>query len=135
MSGETDLGALLRNMTAELVPGVFVFVTLPDRAAPPGLTPRMVFQEAEGTTLIVLQSEAEAARLEYEFPCRMITLNVHSALEAVGFLAVIATALASEGMGVNPVAGFYHDHLFVPEDRADDALRILARMAAEARQA
>jgi len=135
MSGETDLGALLRNMTAELVPGVFVFVTLPDRAVPPGLTPRMVFQEAEGTTLIVLQSEAEAARLEYEFPCRMITLNVHSALEAVGFLAVIATALAGEGMGVNPVAGFYHDHLFVPQDRADDALRILARMAAEAGQA
>ena len=135
MSGETDLGALLRNMTAELVPGVFVFVTLPYRAVPPGLTPRMVFQEAEGTTLIVLQSEAEAARLEYEFPCRMITLNVHSALEAVGFLAVIATALAGEGMGVNPVAGFYHDHLFVPQDRADDALRILARMAAEAGQA
>jgi len=135
MSGETDLGALLRNMTAELVPGVFAFVTLPDRALPPGLTPRMIFQEAEGTTLIVLQSEAEAARLEYEFPCRMITLNVHSALEAVGFLAVIATALASEGMGVNPVAGFYHDHLFVPEDRADDAMRILARMAAEAGQA
>jgi len=135
MSGETDLGALLRNMTAELVPGVFVFVTLPDRAVPPGLTPRMIFQEAEGTTLIVLQSEAEAARLEYEFPCRMITLNVHSALEAVGFLAVIATALAGEGMGVNPVAGFYHDHLFVPQDRADDALRILARMAAEAGQA
>jgi len=135
MSGETDLGALLRNMTAELVPGVFVFVTLPDRAVPPSLTPRMIFQEAEGTTLIVLQSEAEAARLEYEFPCRMITLNVHSALEAVGFLAVIATALAGEGMGVNPVAGFYHDHLFVPQDRADDALRILARMAAEAGQA
>jgi len=135
MSGETDLGALLRNMTAELVPGVFVFVTLPDRAVPPSLTPRMIFQEAEGTTLIVLQSEAEAARLEYEFPCRMITLNVHSALEAVGFLAVIATALAGEGMGVNPVAGFYHDHLFVPQDRADDAMRILARMAAEAGQA
>ena len=135
MSGEADLGALLRNMTAELVPGVFVFVTLPDRAVPPSLTPRMIFQEAEGTTLIVLQSEAEAARLEYEFPCRMITLNVHSALEAVGFLAVIATALAGEGMGVNPVAGFYHDHLFVPQDRADDALRILARMAAEAGQA
>jgi len=135
MSGETDLGALLRNMTAELVPGVFVFVTLPDRAVPPSLTPRMIFQEAEGTTLIVLQSEAEAARLEYEFPCRMITLNVHSALEAVGFLAVIATALAGEGMGVNPVAGFYHDHLFVPQDRADDALRILARMATEAGQA
>jgi uncharacterized protein len=132
MSGETDLGSLLRTLTADLVPGVFVFVTLPDGALPPGLTPRMVFQEAEGTTLIVLKSEAEAAGLAYEFPCRMITLNVHSALEAVGFIAVIASALAREGMGVNPVAGFYHDHLFVPDGREHDALRILAQIASEA---
>jgi len=61
----------------------------------------------------------------------MITLDVHSALEAVGFIAVIATELAKAGMGVNPVAGFYHDHIFVPEGREGDALRILARIAAD----
>jgi uncharacterized protein len=132
MSGETDLGSLLRTLTADLVPGVFVFVTLPERALPSDLTPRMVFQEAEGPTLIVLKSEAEAEGLAYEFPCRMITLNVHSALEAVGFMAVIATVLAREGMGVNPVAGFYHDHLFVPDGREQDALRILSQIASEA---
>ena len=132
MSGETDLGLLLRGLTADLVPGVFVFVTLPDGAVPPGLSPRMVFHEAEGTTLILPRAQAEAAGLACEFPSRMITLNVHSALEAVGFMAVIATALAGEGMGVNPVAGFYHDHLFVPENRAEDALRILDRIASEA---
>ena len=38
MSGETDLGGLLRGLTADLVPGVFVFVTLPDGAVPPGLS-------------------------------------------------------------------------------------------------
>lgn len=129
MSGETDLGTLLRNMTAELAAGTFVFVTLPEADVPPGLTPRMMFHEAEGTTFILPRGQAEAAGLDYEFPSRMITLNIHSALEAVGFMAVIATALAREGMGVNPVAGFYHDHLFVPEDRAGDAMRILARMA------
>ena len=132
MSGETDLGTLLRGLRAELVPGVFVFATLRDRALPPGLTPRMVFQEAEGTTVIVLKSEAEAAGLACEFPCRMITLNVHSALGAVGFIAAVATALAAEGLSVNPVAGFCHDHLFVPEGRAEDALRVLSRIAAQA---
>jgi len=90
----------------------------------------MMFEEAEGTTLILLQTQAEAAGLEYEFPCRMITLNIHSSLEAVGFMARIATELAKEDMGVNPVSGFYHDHLFVPEDRAQDAMDVLARMAA-----
>lgn len=135
MSGETDLGALLRGLNADLVPGVFVFVTLPDGVPPPGLSPRMMFHEAEGTTLILPREQAEAAGLAYEFPCRMITLTVHSALEAVGFMAVIATALAQEGMGVNPVAGFHHDHLFVPETRAGDAMGVLARIAAEANPA
>ncbi len=92
---------------------------------PTGISPRMVFQEAEGTTLILLKSEAEALDLPYEFPCRMITLNIHSSLEAVGFMARIATALAKQDMGVNPVSGFYHDHLFVPLGREKDALAVL----------
>jgi len=33
---------------------------------------------------------------------------------------------------VNPVSGFHHDHLFVPEGREEDALRILADIAASA---
>jgi hypothetical protein len=35
-------------------------------------------------------------------------------------------------MGVNPVAGFYHDHIFVPEGREGDAMRVLEQLAAEA---
>jgi hypothetical protein len=35
-------------------------------------------------------------------------------------------------MGVNPVAGFFHDHLFIPEDRADDAIAILKQIASDA---
>ena len=129
MSGETNLDVLLKSMSAELVDGVFVFVTVPTGAVPDGLNIRMMFQEAEGTTLILLKNDAEVAGLEYEFPSRMITLNIHSSLEAVGFMARIATALAAEGMGVNPVAGFYHDHLFVPDGREQDALQVLAAFA------
>ncbi len=132
MSGEMDLTVLLRGLQADLVEGVFVFATVPAGAVPQDLQPRMMFHEAEGVTLIVLQSEAEAHGIDYAFPCRMITLNVHSALEAVGFIARIATELAKRGMGVNPVAGFYHDHLFVPEDRAMDAMDILAQIARDA---
>jgi hypothetical protein len=36
-------------------------------------------------------------------------------------------------MGVNPVSGFYHDHLFVPAERAAEAMTILREMAKEAR--
>lgn len=134
MSGETNLSHLLRTLTATLVDGVYVFVTLPDNNVPEGLAPRMMFHEAEGTTLIVLASEAKAHSLDFEFPSRMITLNVHSSLEAVGFMAVIATALANGNMGVNPVAGFFHDHIFVPEGREEDALRVIAQIAKDAQE-
>jgi hypothetical protein len=61
----------------------------------------------------------------------MVTLNIHSSLEAVGFLAAITTRLATAGMGVNPVSAFYHDHLFVPADRAEEALELLMELAEE----
>jgi hypothetical protein len=130
MSGEISLDRLLRTLSASLIEGVYVFATIRDDAIPPGIAPRMMFREAEGTTLILLKSEAEALGLAFEFPCRMITLEVHSSLQAVGFIARIATELAKHDMGVNPVSGFFHDHLFVPVGRESDAIRVLAQIAA-----
>lgn len=130
MNGESDLNTLLRSMEAVLADGLYVFVTLPNHSIPQDIRALMVFREAEGTTLILEHDEAKRHDLAFEFPCRMITLNVHSALEAVGFIAKISTALADEGMGVNPVAGFFHDHLFVPDGREQDALRILNEVSA-----
>lgn len=128
MSGEHDLSVLLASLRPVLADDVFVFATV-DKM-PDGIVPRMMFHEAEGITLILTREQAEAAAIAFEFPCRMITLNVHSALEAVGFLAHIVPKLAAKGMGVNPVAGFYHDHLFIPDGREGDAMEVLHAIAA-----
>lgn len=129
MSGETDLKKLLSLLSAELAEGTYVFSTVKNATYPINITPKMVFEEAEGTTLILLKDDAEKAGLVYDFPCRMITLNIHSSLEAVGFIAHIASELAAKGMGVNPVSGFYHDHLFVPANRANEAMSILKEIS------
>ncbi len=132
MTGETDLQKLLASMTPQLLAGTYVFVTLaPDMPVPAGFEPVMRFREREGLTLILGEDEAKAAGLAGTFRCRMITLDIHSSLEAVGFLAAITTRLAAAGMGVNPVSAFYHDHLFVPADRAEEALAILHKLAAD----
>jgi hypothetical protein len=55
----------------------------------------------------------------------MITLDVHSSLEAVGFMAVVSRKLADLGVGSNPVSGFFHDHVFVPEGAEANALTAL----------
>jgi len=132
-SGETQLSVLLATLQPELHPDVFVFVTLsPGTAMPAGVEPIAQFREAEGLTLIVTQAAADRAGLPYQYPCRLITLTVHSSLAAVGMLAVITQALAAIDISTNVVSAYYHDHLFVPCDRARDALACLAVLATQA---
>ncbi|WFU84721.1 ACT domain-containing protein [Bradyrhizobium sp. CIAT3101] len=133
MTGERDLDALLNNMKPELQPGTFVFCSIaPNAPIPAALNPRLTFREQEGTTLVVLREEAEAAGLPYAFPSSLITLTVHSALDAVGFLAAITARLAKAGISVNAVSAFHHDHLFVPVDRADEAITMLQAISGNA---
>lgn len=134
MPGETDLGRLIAGMTPRLDPATYVFATLPhDHAMPPDLRPLMTFREAEGVTLVLPQEAARGTGIETIFPCRRITLEVHSSLEAVGLMAAVATCLAEAGIGTNPVAGYFHDHLFVPANRAEEALARLRALAASGR--
>ena len=126
MTGERDLDALIAHMQPRLSDPVYVFASLPPGAPPPpGVKPLMMFGEDEGTTYVLTRAQAQAHGLAYAFPCRLITLNIHSALDAVGFLAAVTQRLARAGIPVNAVSAFYHDHLFAPVERAQEALALL----------
>lgn len=130
----TDLRTLLTSMSPALDPRVFAFTTVTEDAiASVAPYATMLFREPEALTAIVERNAAQGLGLDATFSCRMITLHVHSALEAVGFLAALLPRLAADRMGVNPVSAFHHDHLFVPEDRAEDALSASRDIAATAR--
>lgn len=130
MTGEHDLDALLQNMKPEMQHGIFVFCVIPpSEPIPAALNPLLTFREQEGTTLVILREEAEAAGLRYEFASRLMTLTVHSSLDAVGFLAAITARLAEAGISVNAVSAFYHDHLFVPAERGEEAMSVLREMS------
>lgn len=131
MAAERDLAALLKHIKPELRPGIFVFCTIAaDQSIPSALDPLLTFREQEGTTLVILHEEAEAAGLRQAFASRLITLTVYSALDAVGFLAAVTARLAESGISVNAVSAFHHDHLFVPVDRAEDAMAVLREISA-----
>jgi len=133
--GETSLTTLLSTLKLTLSPETFVFITLPSvEPSPPSLQIQMSFREAEGTTIITTQESADTYGIDYTFPCKMITLNVHSSLEAVGFMAVISAKLTEHGIGVNPVSGYYHDHCFVPLGKEHEAMKALQDLAAEAQK-
>lgn len=126
---DRELRALLTAMDPELRPGGFVFVTLPLEQAARVPAEAMV-REDGGVAAVLRRVDAEEAGLPYEFVGAWITLRVRSGLDAVGLTAAVAVALAAEGVSCNLLAGTLHDHLIVPVERADDAMRILHALSA-----
>ena len=133
MGAETDPTVLLANMDAELLPGRYVFSTVPGPEAMRDIEVIATVAEPEGLSLVTTREEADRTGLAYDFVAGWITLRVRSALHAVGLTAAVSTALASAGVSCNVIAGYHHDHLLVAFDRAQDALSILLELAAEAR--
>ena len=130
MKGESDLNVLLKNMQPRADKRVFVFCSV-DAATLNCLpfTPLGLFQEKEGTTLILEKQQADGYSLAYTSVWTLITLTIHSELTAVGFLAAVTAALASEGISVNAVSAYYHDHLFVSAADRDRAMQVLAKLS------
>ncbi len=133
MPGETNLQRLLANMQPELLEGEFVFCSVsPKEFEQLRIHPIGWFREAEGITLVIERNVADDEGLDYEFVSRMITLNILSSLEAVGLLAAITNKLAAAGISVNTISAYYHDHLFVPTNRASAVMRLLDELRNDA---
>lgn len=124
MSGETDLKTLLRSLSPKLLEPRYVFCTIASGQYGDGreAMPIASFQEPEGLTLVVTVENAGACGLDYQGVFRCISLQVHSSLEAVGLTAIVSGKLAAYEISANVIAGYYHDHIFVPEQFADEAL-------------
>jgi hypothetical protein len=119
---EKNLDILLRTMNPVVNDGEWVYC---DGDVVGALA---TFRELEGTTSVVSREHADELGLSYTYVAAWITLSVYSDLEAIGFLAAVTTALAAEAISCNVVSALRHDHLFIPSDRRDDALRILSAL-------
>jgi hypothetical protein len=126
-----SLDQMLAQMSPELAPRTYVFASV--QQAPERLDPLMAFHEDEGLTLIVTDDQARAHGWPVDHPMKRITLRVHSALDGVGLTAAFSAELARAGISCNVVAGYHHDHLFVPEADAERALAALRRLSARHR--
>ncbi len=116
-------------MQPVLCEGEYVFCSIDyQNSNYPELNPVCLFYEDEGLTLILRRECADATALPYTSVFRMITLSVHSSLDAVGFLAAITSKLGQHSISVNPVSAYYHDHLFVPASRVDEVMELLQEL-------
>ncbi|KIW03268.1 hypothetical protein, variant [Verruconis gallopava] len=131
--GELELSKLLSSLNPILDPELYVFVTLPPGTTPPGdLVVQMLFREREGMTVITTKESAIKHDFSFTFQSRMITLDVHSSLEAVGFIAKITEELTKLRIGVNPVSGYFHDHLFIADGKEEEVLAALDKIKQKA---
>ena len=131
-TGESDLLTLIAQMSPSLDDQVWAFVSVSEVSSEYVAEHALAtFRETEGTTLIVPWERAEEFDVCSE-PMARITLNIHSSLEAVGLTAAVSQALASEAISANVVAGFYHDHIFVPQTAGKRAVACLTLLSAAA---
>lgn len=129
---ERDLAVLLRGMQPVLHPVPCGFACQDAaRSLPGGVVPFAMVAEDEGLTLVAALTELQAAGFVSE-PWARISLMVQSDLAAMGLTAAFAAALAAVGISANVIAGFHHDHIFVPWARRDDALAALQALARDA---
>ncbi len=124
--GEQDLQTLLKQMQPILEEEGLVFCSLPPNQAEDYFSLCQGYiVEPEGITVIISRHLADRNDLAYELVFKRLTLMVYSSLEAVGFLARVTEVLAAQGISVNVVSGYYHDHLYIKESEAAEALKIL----------
>ncbi|MFI8480005.1 ACT domain-containing protein [Pseudomonas sp. NPDC078700] len=131
MSGETSLHVLLQSMKPTLNPGTYVFCSVESLKQLGEIEPLGSFREHEGLTVIVTQAQAQQLSLKTDYLAAWLTLEVHSALSAVGLTAAFANALAEQSISCNVIAGYYHDHIFVDINQGQRALEVLEQLSCQ----
>ena len=117
----------LKNLNPVLLEDEYVFCTFLSSIYGDHnkLNPIASFNEKEGLTLVVKKEIAKFNNLEFKGTFKCISLNLISSLTSVGLTALISKALADNEISANIYAGYYHDHIFVPLEKANDAFKLL----------
>lgn len=101
-------------------------------AIPHGLEPFVTVREAEGITVVVTEAEAREFGLATDAIFTRISLGAYTDLAAIGITATVSQTLASRAIPCNVIAGFHHDHLFVPKGKSKEALQLLTELTRHA---
>lgn len=121
------LDDMLSGMSPTLDDRPFNFMHIIQEGSKLPPTAFALIKEEEGMTLVAADKppgrKGQFAR---------ITLQVHSDLEGVGLTAAVSTALADAGIACNVIAAFHHDHLLVPWERREEAMRVLEQLSEDA---
>jgi hypothetical protein len=132
----TDLKEMLSSIEPRLTDGQFFMASI-ESSKIEAITDHMeyvlcIYRENEGMTLVFseeVKKEIEGLTGEsVAGPFSLITLDVFSDLMSIGFLARITDALAKEKISVNTFSAYHHDHLLVPYEKREEAMKVLKEL-------
>ena len=115
----------MKGLSPRLYTDEYVFVCVQTLEKVPLAEIIALFRETEGLTLVLKKTLANELRLPYSFIAARISLEMETSLNAIGITAYFSTLLAKAGISCNVFAGYYHDHLFVPFGKRNEALQLL----------
>ena len=130
MKASKDLHSLLKQLNPKLHNNTYCYVFSPEANEKYSTASFCVVNEKEGVTYIMPQEKADALGLHYSFIGKLITLQVFSDLEAIGLTMAVSTTLTKAGIPCNVIAGYHHDHIVVPEKKAEQAMQLLNSLSA-----
>ena len=100
--------------------GAFKFITTKESIIPKDAV--AMIRETEGTTLIIPAVGEDGEVFAW------ISLVNETLLTETGITSRFSKALADAGIACNVLAGFHHDHIFVPYDKRNQAVEIIAAL-------
>ncbi len=124
---------LLKNLSPALHKEKFYFASLDESASMPlhSILDNIhsLVREKEGITIVFTEAALKEMKINSDKmtgPFALISLGAFTDLTGdVGFLSNIDSKLAKDGISLNIISGYYHDHLFVPYEKKDNALKVL----------
>ena len=127
-AGEEDLSIILSNLSPQLLKEDYVFISLNNCSLDivNRLDPIAMFQEKEGTALVITKEKALKDNFNFNTVFKCITLGVHSSLNSVGLINVISQRFSDNGISCNVFSGYFHDHLFIQSDLSKKAIELLS---------
>ena len=129
MNIELDINYILQNLSPQLNEGVFVFCTVDNTLNLEEIDIEASVIESEGRTIVLRKEIADQLNLSYNVIMSWITLNVNTSLELVGLSAIISKKFTDNDISYNPIAGYFHDHIFVPIKDTNMAIKLLHNLS------
>ncbi|MCX6641844.1 MAG: ACT domain-containing protein [Candidatus Bathyarchaeota archaeon] len=88
----------------------------------------------------VISKTVEWHRVKCEFtrfseagPYRVLTFDIVLDLAIIGFMAVVSSVLAENGVSIYPISTYLRDHILVKKEDAEKAIRLLNELVEDCR--